>query len=89
MRVTINGVAYTVTQKQCQNAFDMLERGSTARLVAAMTPVRKPGNRPKYTARQAATVRRLKSQGHTVRAIAAQVGLSVSCVQRICTKENQ
>lgn len=88
MRVTIDGVAYVVTREQCQKAFELVEPNCVhaRRLLASLTLARKPGTRPKYTAKQAATVRRMKENGDTVRAIAARVGLSVSCVQRICTK---
>ena len=89
MRVTIDGVAYVVTQNQCQKAFELVEPNSihAKRLLASLTLARKPGKAPSYTARQAATVLSMRADGHSMRAIAETVGLSLSCVQRICNKE--
>ena len=96
MRVTIDGVAYMVTQKQFQAAFHMVAMtaekhavlpGAAKRLINSLTTARKPGKAPSYTAKQAATVLSMRADGHSMRAIAETVGLSLSCVQRICNKE--
>lgn len=85
MRVTIDGVAYVVTQKQCQQAFELVEPNCVhaTRLIASLTPARNPGRSPSYTEKQAAEAREMRLAGYTRRAIAETLGLSVSCVNRL------
>ena len=88
MRVTIDGVAYNISQCDVDNLWGELTKTSRARVLPTLTPAKRPGKSPSYTAKQAATVLSMRADGHSMRAIAETVGVSLSCVQRICDKES-
>ena len=88
MRVTIDGVTYNLSLSDVDNLWGELTKTSRARVLPTLTPARKSGKAPSYTAKQAATVLSTRADGHSLRAIAETVGLSLSCVQRICNKES-
>lgn len=89
MRVTIDGVAYVVTELQCQKAFKIMFGyaidgidADAAKLLKSLTPAKSRG-RPKGTSTfDLKRAKQLRKQGQTYPEIAAELGCSSRTVIR-------